>query len=202
MDRQAHWQRVYTTKKPAELSWYQLEPEISLRLLTALPRGEGRIIDVGGGESRLVDRLLQAGYTEITVLDVSPAALEQSRRRLGAQAFQVRWLAADILASESPGQFDLWHDRAVFHFLTDPAEQARYTAIAAQSIVPGGYLVIGTFALDGPEKCSGLNVCRYDAAGLAARFAGDFTPVSDCRHLHTTPWGKPQPFTFCVLHRA
>jgi len=159
------------------------------------------VIDVGGGTSVLADRLLDAGYA-VTVLDISQAALDRARQRLGARASQVRWIAADVTAAGDLGSFDIWHDRAVFHFLTDPVDRREYIALAEGSVRIGGHLVMGTFALDGPEKCSGLPVERYDAKKLAAELGTGFTLKTALHETHMTPWGKPQQFSFAVFERA
>lgn len=202
MDRQAHWQNVYETKAETEVSWYQDHPDSSLALIKGSGLGvTARIIDVGGGASRLVDDLLELGYASLTVLDIAQAALERTRRRLGERAARVEWLAADVTRWTPPCRFDLWHDRAVFHFLTDPADRAAYAAAMAAAIPAGGQTVIGTFAPDGPERCSGLPIRRYDAAGLASEFTAHFEPVDAMTEDHLTPAGKVQRFQFCRLRR-
>lgn len=159
------------------------------------------VIDVGGGTSVLVDRLLDAGYA-LTVLDISQGALDRARQRLGVRASQVRWVAADVTAVEDLGPFDVWHDRAVFHFLTDPGDRRKYIALAERSIRVGGHLVIGTFALDGPEKCSGLLVERYDGKKLAAELGKGFNLKKELGEKHLTPLGKPQQFHYAVFERV
>jgi len=202
MDRQAHWQNVYETKAENEVSWYQDHPDSSLALIKACGLGAAaRIIDVGGGASRLVDHLLELGYASLAVLDIAPAALERTRRRLGGRAARVEWLAADVTRWMPPCRFELWHDRAVFHFLIDPADRTAYAATMAAAIPVGGQAVIGTFAPDGPERCSGLPICRYDADSLASEFATYFEPVDAMTEDHLTPAGKVQRFQFCRLRR-
>lgn len=202
MDRQSHWQGVYQTKEENEVSWYQDRPETSLALIRDAGLGpDARIVDVGGGASRLVDHLLGDGYRHITVLDIVQAALDRARRRLGERADRVTWLAADVTGWAPQSRFDLWHDRAVFHFLTAPHDRAAYAAVMAAAVPVGGKAVIGTFALDGPERCSGLPICRYDAAGLAAEFAPHFEAIATMGEDHTTPAGKIQHFQFCLLQR-
>lgn len=201
--RQVHWDTVYGQKADTELSWYQPEPERSLALIQRLGlKRDARIIDVGAGTSPLAQRLLERGFENLTVLDVSPQALSTLRHRLGERAARVRFITGDLLELEEIGRFDLWHDRAVFHFLTGPAERARYATLAARSVVPGGHLLVATFAPDGPEKCSGLPVCRYDAEGLAAALGPDFTLVAAEREVHVTPGGASQPFTYALLQRG
>jgi SAM-dependent methyltransferase len=199
-----HWQGVYGSKGEAQTSWFRPHLDESLRMLDGLRlRSSAAIIDVGAGRSTLVDDLLGRGFRNLTALDLSTEALAQSRQRLGEAAEHVRWLAADVLEAELPPcHYDLWHDRAVFHFLTSAQDQARYAALAARSLRPGGHLLLATFAPDGPDKCSGLPVCRYDAASLAARFAPAFEPVADARESHRTPFRTLQSFTYLLLRRT
>ncbi|MDO8607595.1 MAG: class I SAM-dependent methyltransferase [Phaeospirillum sp.] len=202
MDRHAHWQGVYEDKGETEVSWFQEHPASSLALIRDTGLGsDARIIDIGGGASRLVDHLIELGFRSIAVLDIASAALEQARHRLGERAAQVEWLVADVTAWTPPARFDLWHDRAVFHFLTDPADRAAYAATMAAAVPKGGHAIIGTFALDGPERCSGLPIRRYDADGLAAEFSRNFDPVAAMAEDHFTPAGKVQRFLFRRLRR-
>jgi rhodanese-related sulfurtransferase len=200
MSQKEHWENVYATKADNEVSWTQTDPRTSLMLINEVaPRGT--VIDVGGGTSVVADRLLDAGYS-LTVLDISEAALVRARQRLGARASQVRWVAADVTTIGDLGTFDVWHDRAVFHFLTDPADRRKYVALAERSIPVGGHLVIGSFALDGPEKCSGLSVERYDGKKLDSEFRAGFIRTKELAEMHVTPWGKPQQFHYAVFERA
>jgi len=202
MDRQAHWQRVYEEKPDDQVSWFQAHPTVSLALIGETGLGpDARILDVGGGASRLVDHLIAQGFRAITILDIAQAALERVRRRLGQRAEGVAWVVADITGWAPPASFDLWHDRAVFHFLTDPADRAAYAAVMAATVPGGGQAIIATFAPDGPERCSGLPVCRYDAQGLAAQFALPFELVNERTEDHRTPAGKIQHFQFVRLRR-
>lgn len=203
MDRQSHWEQVYTTKAPDAVSWYQPRPVRSLALLDEIGvTPDTRIIDVGGGDSTLVDALVARGMHRITVLDLSGAALARARARLGAQARDVTWLEADITTVELPeAAFDVWHDRAVFHFLTDAAERARYVATMERSVPPGGAVVMATFALDGPARCSGLDVVRYGPGELAAELGDSFELVRSDRDVHRTPIGVAQAFTYAVFRR-
>ncbi|MDO8604949.1 MAG: class I SAM-dependent methyltransferase [Phaeospirillum sp.] len=202
MDRQAHWQGVYENKAETEVSWYQDRPSASLALIRDTGLGsDARLIDVGGGASRLVDHLLDDGWTRITILDIAAAALERARNRLGERGAQVEWQVADVTNWTPPARFDLWHDRAVFHFLTDPADRVAYAAAMAAAVPKGGQAIVGTFALDGPERCSGLLIRRYDADGLAAEFSRHFEPVAAMAEDHLTPAGKVQRFQFCRLRR-
>ncbi|MCH8858120.1 MAG: class I SAM-dependent methyltransferase [Proteobacteria bacterium] len=197
MDRQAHWQGVYETRHENEVSWFQDRPEKTLELIarSGLAK-DGWIIDVGGGASRLVDHLLERGYSHIAVLDITQTALARSRARLGPRAGDVEWIIADITQWRAPRLFDLWHDRAVFHFLTDPADRCAYAATMAAAIKPGGHAIVATFAADGPEKCSGLPICRYSAEQLAAAFAPSFRLVEELREDHVTPGGAIQKFQY------
>lgn len=203
MDRKGHWEGVYTTKGESEVSWYQAEPRLSLDLIEVADGGRrGRIIDVGGGASLLVDRLLDRGFSRVAVLDLSDAALAKSRDRLGKRAGEVEWIVADIARVEGIGTFDLWHDRAVFHFLTDPEDRRRYVDLARRTIPAGGHLLIATFADDGPTKCSGLDVCRYDARSLAGELGEGFALIADAKETHTTPWEATQSFVYGLFRRT
>jgi SAM-dependent methyltransferase len=195
-----HWETVYTSKGDAELSWTQAEPAASVALIEEVCPA-GRVIDVGGGTSLLAARLLDRGYT-VTVLDISQAAIDRARQRLGARAGEVGWVVADVTAAPDLGTFDVWHDRAVFHFLTAPADRAAYAALLARTVPAGGHAVIATFALDGPEKCSGLEVRRYDGLALAAELGRQFRLVKSVPELHRTPWNVPQSFQYSLFERV
>lgn len=200
--RKQHWEAVYRSKDPTQVSWFQPSPRLSLQLIrdSGLPR-DAALIDLGGGASRLVDTLLEEGYTDLTVLDISGAALAEARRRLGAAAAGVRWIEADATSVELPGRYALWHDRAVFHFLTDPRERAAYLERLRRHLAPGGALIIATFAPDGPERCSGLPVQRYDERGLAQTLGPGLRLEAVCREVHTTPAGAAQSFVYCRFRR-
>ena len=201
--RKAHWENVYATKGENEVSWFQENPAPSLELIElAKPTRRAAIVDIGGGASRLVDQLLARGFENVTVLDLSEAALETARARLGDKAAEVQWVAADVTRWNPSQSFDVWHDRAAFHFLTDPADRAAYLARLDRSIKPGGFVIIGTFALDGPEKCSGLPINRYDAASLGELLGSGFELVHARRHEHATPWAALQRFQFSLFRRA
>jgi len=201
--RQAHWEGVYTTKGEKEVSWYQDDPAPSLDLIALAGVSKpASIIDIGGGASRLVDHLLAQGFERLTVLDLSAAALESAKARLGEKAAKVRWEVADITKWNPPQAYDLWHDRAAFHFLTDEADQSAYVERVRKAVSPGGHVIIGTFALDGPERCSGLPIVRYDSAALSALLGPEFTLIDARRHDHTTPWGAVQRFQFSTFRRA
>ncbi len=190
-----HWDRVHGGKPDTETSWYAGYPAQSLALLDALGAGPAdSLVDVGGGTSRLVDVLVDRGHRDLTVLDVAATALAATRARLGERADAVVWLAADVTTWQPERTYDLWHDRAVFHFLTEAHERDRYRHALRSAVRPGGGVVVATFALDGPAQCSGLPVVRYDAAGLAAELG--LVEVTSAREEHRTPWGAVQPFTW------
>lgn len=200
-DRQAHWENVYQTKSDEQVSWTEDDPALSLDLLRAAGlTPQHAVIDVGGGASRLVDQLARQQQAHVTVLDLSAAALARARARLEV-AENIDWIVADITVWQPRRRYDFWHDRAVFHFLTDPADRAAYLARLSAALPRGGIAVFGTFALDGPEKCSGLPVMRYDAPGLAAVLGDGFTLLAERRHDHTTPWGAMQHFQFSTFRR-
>ena len=197
MNRQEHWNQVYETKGPLDVSWYQRRPEVSLALIAAAGVSkDAGIIDVGGGTSVLVDCLLDAGYARLAVLDVSGAALSQSRIRLGARSAAVEWFEADVTTFMSPHRFSLWHDRAVFHFLTAADDRRGYVATLRQTLQPGGTVIIATFALDGPPKCSGLDIVRYDEPSILAELGPEFRLQEVRRETHVTPWESEQRFIY------
>lgn len=201
--RRDRWNRVYETKGVDDISWFQALPEMSLRLIGATDVAKAdAILDVGGGTSSLVDHLLDEGYRDLTVLDISGVALKQARARLGRRADLVRWIEADITGFRPDQQFRLWHDRAVFHFLTEPVDQGQYAAALAQALPVGAHAIIGTFAIDGPERCSGLLVARYDADRLVAVLGSAFRLVEQADETHLTPWQSEQRFSFFRLVRT
>lgn len=199
MSKPEHWEAVYTAKAVDQVSWYTPHLDRSLAYLEAakLPKSAD-ILDVGGGASTLPDDLLDRGYTGVAILDIAPAAIERARARLGERADQVRWLVGDVTTMELPAaSIDFWHDRAVFHFLRTEAERARYVALVKRAVRPGGHVLVATFGPDGPERCSGLDVVRYDAAGIHAEFGTRFQKVDSSVEHHTTPWGSVQEFVYC-----
>lgn len=201
-DLQDHWDRAYTTKAATAVSWYQPLPAKSLELIRrAAPDTAASIIDIGGGASTLPDNLLRAGYGDITVVDISEAALKRSQERLGADSGRVTWLVADITTWTPPRTWDVWHDRAVFHFLTDAATQDSYIAALLAGTHSGSTAIISTFALDGPERCSGLPVQRYSAPSLAERIGAKFKLIDQQAERHTTPGGGVQSFIYAVFKR-
>ncbi len=203
LPRRTHWDAVYSEKQAGQTSWFRPHLDESLRLIDALdlPRNQP-VLDVGGGRSTLVDDLLARGIADVSVLDVSAVAMAEAQQRLGEQAHPVHWIVGDITDVVLPAaHYALWHDRAVFHFLDHADDRARYVAMASRAVLPGGHLVIGTFAADGPERCSDLPVTRYDAASLAGAFEASFNLISHSRDVHHTPSGKEQAFTYVVLQR-
>lgn len=197
MNRQQHWNQVYETKGPRDVSWYQRRPEVSLALIAAAGlSNDAGIIDVGGGTSVLVDCLLDAGYTGIAVLDLSGTALKESRARLRARAAEIEWFEADVTTFKPPHRFGLWHDRAVFHFLTAHDDRRGYVATLRQTLRPGGTVIIATFALGGPPKCSGLDVVRYDEQSILGELGTEFRLQEVRRETHVTPWESEQRFIY------
>ena len=206
-NRQAHWEGVYSKKKSTELSWYQQHPEHSLELIKAAGVDpSASIIDIGGGASTLVDFLLDAGYQNLSVLDIAHGAIEQAKSRLGRSkiewADKVEWLEQDITRFIVEKSFDVWHDRAVFHFLTDADDRLRYVEVMSRALKPGGHAIVATFNLDGPEKCSGLDVVRYSPEMMSAIFGEGFQLVETRSEKHETPGGASQSFVYCRFIRV
>jgi SAM-dependent methyltransferase len=201
--RQLHWQSVYARQAPSEMSWHQESPRLSRELIARAGLAhEAAIIDVGGGASRLGDDLLGAGYSDVTVLDISERALDAARARLGARAKRIHWIAADITRWKPDRQFALWHDRAVLHFLTDPADQEAYGAVLRAALAPGGHAIIAGFAPGGPQKCSGLPIVQHDPESVG-RIVGDrFELVADEAETHLTPQGARQAFRYFLFRRT
>lgn len=201
-NKKQHWETVFTTKQPNEVSWFQEYPKTSMAFLELfkLPL-TANIIDIGGGDSNLVDALLDKGYTNIWVLDISAAALERAKNRLGEKASLVNWIVTDVTEFEPPVQFDFWHDRAAFHFLTSDDTINKYVAIAEEAINNNGYLVLGTFSENGPEKCSGLQIQQYNQASMSARFEIAFDRIKCISENHVTPFNTVQNFLFCSFQK-
>jgi len=199
MDPKTHWEKVYNTKAPNEVSWYQPHLETSLALINrAAGASSASIIDVGGGESTLVDDLLARGYPNITILDISQTAIDVTKERLKELADRVQWIVGDVTRLELPrGTYDVWHDRAVFHFLTGTEERRAYVRQVAHAVRPGGHVIVSTFGPEGPTKCSGLDVARYDADSLHEQFGARFRLVDSAKELHQTPFGTTQQFLYC-----
>jgi SAM-dependent methyltransferase len=198
-----HWETVYTENAANEVSWYQTQPTASLRLieLTGINKTDP-IIDVGGGASVLVDHLLDRGYTALSVLDISASALKAASQRLADRAQNVDWVEADIRTFTGKQPFILWHDRAVFHFLTDESDRSAYKKSLKKNLAPGGHFIIATFSLEGPKQCSGLNISQYDAPLLARIFGDDFELKHTETETHRTPWDSEQKFVYCHFLRT
>ena len=202
LGRQAHWENVYATKDEHAVSWFQESPTISFDLIRATGvKANASIIDIGGGTSRLVDALIDEGFEAVTILDLSEKALATSKRRLGVRGAKVKWVAADVTTWEPSQTYDVWHDRAALHFLTDPKDRAAYAERISRAVRPGGHVIIGTFAPDGPERCSGLPVVRHDAATLGEMLGRSFELIESRRHDHQTPMGATQRFQFSRFQR-
>ncbi len=202
MDPRQHWEEVYSQKAEQDLSWFQAEPSLSLELIHEASIGKQEsIVDVGAGASRLMDRLLEEGYTDLTALDIAEAALQKSRARMGDAAARVLWFAADVTRWQPPKHYRLWHDRAVFHFLTEAADRAAYRRTLETALIPYGTAIIASFALDGPERCSSLPVQRYSPESLAAELGPGFRLMEQRSEAHTTPAGKLQLFQYSVFRR-
>jgi ubiquinone/menaquinone biosynthesis C-methylase UbiE len=204
MASREHWERVYSTKAADRVSWFQPHAEQSLDLIEATGASPGAsIIDVGGGASTLVDDLLQRGYSAITVLDLSAVALACARARLGALAANVNWIEANVTEAPLPAEaYEIWHDRAVFHFLTSAAERRAYVDTVLRSVKPGGHVIVATFAEDGPTECSGLPVMRYSADELHGEFGEFFQLVRHKKETHVTPFGTEQKFVYCYWRKG
>ncbi|HEY6097934.1 MAG TPA: class I SAM-dependent methyltransferase [Anaeromyxobacter sp.] len=201
--RRAHWDGVYGSRTADQMSWYQPRPGTSLALIERTGKGtDASIVDVGGGASLLVDALLDRGFGRIAVLDISEAALGRARARLGERASRVRWIAADVTRWRPEGSFDIWHDRALFHFLVGERERETYRTLVSAAVPAGGQVVMGTFAADGPERCSGLPVRRYDPGALSAELGPGFRLLEATTEDHVTPAGKVQRFQFCRFLRV
>ena len=202
-DRKRHWQKIYRGKSSREVSWFQKKPERSLALIRRSGVGlEAPIIDVGGGASTLAEHLYREGYTRISVLDISRQALECDRERLGKEVAAIEWYEADITEFSPPHDYALWHDRAVFHFLTAEADRKRYVQVLERSLSPGGYLVMAAFAIGGPETCSGLDIVQYDARKLMTELGDIFELLDQQEELHQTPAGAEQKFCYFFCWRT
>ncbi len=195
--RQAHWDNIYATKPANSVSWFQASARPSLEMIraTGIERAEP-VIDIGGGASVLADELLHDGFQDVTVLDIAAPALKVCHDRLGSRAGLVHWIVADVLTWKPQRSYGLWHDRAAFHFLTEPQDRLTYRDTVEHTLTPGGWLILATFAPDGPEKCSGLPVHRWSPEGLAAEWGDGFQLIESLREEHSTPWGAPQSFTW------
>ena len=202
MDASKHWDEIYRTRSPLDVSWYEAVPETSLsRIRAALTDGARSVVDIGGGASNLVDHLVRMRLSRIAVLDIAVTSLDVAKRRLGHLQEDVEWIAADVTEVHDIGRFGIWHDRAVFHFLTDPSDRASYVALCERTVMPGGIAIVATFAPDGPETCSGLPVHRYAADELSERCGPRFELIDSERHVHTTPGGAQQAFLYASFRR-
>ena len=197
-EKKQHWETVFTTKAENEVSWYQNEPKTSIQLIQACKvLKDAKIIDMGGGDSYLIDSLLDLGYTNLFLLDISAAAIERAKKRLGEKAKKVTFIVSDSLHFQSDEKFDVWHDRAVFHFLTEEAQRVKYVAQVMRSVKHGGYVIMSTFGPEGPEECSGLEVVRYDTEKLHGQFGKSFRLIDSSTETHKTPMGTTQQFLYC-----
>jgi hypothetical protein len=203
IDYKSHWEGVYTEKSVKKVGWYKENFDVSMSLLAeASCDKSARIIDIGGGASLFVDSLLDRAYEHLAVLDIAASALEHARRRLGDKATGVQWIVADIRETADLGTFDIWHDRAVFHFLVNAVDRQKYAILARTTVPVGGHVIISTFSPSGPERCSGLNTCRYNSKSLAAEFGDGFKLVKEVPENHITPSGNNQSFLYALLRRV
>lgn len=204
MEKKEHWENVYATKSQDQMSWYRdhLDNSLKLILQTGVEK-DAAIIDVGGGSSTLVDDLLDRGFSDVFVLDISGTAIAKSKERLGASGQMVNWIVADITEADLPDdRFDVWHDRAVFHFLTDAADRRKYVDLVMRALKPGGHLIVASFGLAGPQKCSGLDVVRYSPETMHGEFGEQFALVESVDETHNTPFGTTQEFIYCYFRKA
>lgn len=203
MNRQEHWEKVYQTKEHDQVSWFREHLDTSLRMIRNTGVGpDASIIDVGGGNSTLADDLLAAGFVDISVLDISGKAIADSKERLAGDADKITWIRADITAADLPaGHYDVWHDRAVFHFLTDDADRRKYVDLVMRVLKPGGHIIVASFGVDGPQKCSGLDVVRYSPESMHDEFGNSFDLVESIGETHNTPFGTTQDFVYCYCRK-
>ena len=195
-----HWENIYSTKGMTEVSWYQKVPETSLELIKRVAKKkDASIIDIGGGDGFLVDELIQLGYNNITILDISEKAINKAKRRLGDIAKNVKWIISDITEFNATEKYDIWHDRAVFHFLTKDSDIEKYKSVVNINVKKNGHFILATFAENGPDKCSGLSVIKYSAQDQAVEFKDNFTPLDSFKYEHQTPFSTTQNFTFSVF---
>jgi len=202
LDKKAHWQKIYQNKSPLDVSWYQKKPELSLQLIhRSLEHKDEAIIDVGGGASLLVDYLCKEGYSNLSVLDISAHALDSAKHRLEGLAETVEWVECDITEFVPPQRYALWHDRAVFHFLTEESDRKKYVSVLQRALKPGGNVIIAAFAVGGPERCSGLEIVQYDASKLLSALGDGFGLLEEAGESHITPANKEQEFAYFRLVR-
>ncbi len=201
LEPKIHWENVYQTKSPMQVSWYQSEPTLSLELINRTISQDQPIIDVGGGASVLVDYLHEQGYTNLAVLDIAGEAIASSQQRLGKIAENIQWYESDVTQFQPDRQFNLWHDRAVFHFLTEERDRQNYRQVLAQSLKPNSHVIIATFAIGGPTKCSGLDIIQYDAEKLRIELGDNFRLIETKSEIHLTPGDKEQEFIYCHFQK-
>ena len=202
-DAKGHWENVWSRKKSNEVSWYQEDPKTSIELiLSTNPSKDAKIIDVGGGDSNLVDKLLDLGFKNVTVLDISPKALERAKARLGERAGMVKWIECDIREFETDDGYDVWHDRALLHFLSSEEDLKNYVELTRQHVMQGGYLIISTFSTKGPMMCSGLDTRQYSEESMKKLFSNGFEHIKSFEEEHMTPWKKGQIFTYNVFRKT
>ena len=203
LERKKHWGDVYQEKSSSDLSWYQKEPKLSLELIRSTNvANKDAIIDVGGGTSVLVDYLVKECFTNLTVLDISENAIARAKKRLGDSAKSIEWIVSDITQFDAPQKFSLWHDRALFHFLTDQSDREIYVKTLKNALKPEGHLIIATFAIGGPEKCSGLEIVQYDTEKMIAELGDNFKLIEERKEVHITPANKEQKFNFFLFRRV
>ena len=201
-DTKKHWEKVYESKSPKEVSWFTAKPSVSLDLISKIHLSrDAKIIDVGGGASNLVDHLLDLNFHHLAVLDISSQAITHSKNRLGINATKVQWIEADVTKCQPLGPFDFWHDRAVFHFLTNQNDRDQYKALLHGSLASGTKFILATFAPDGPDKCSGLAVCKYSSQDIMREFDSKFTMLDEVAEVHCTPWGSEQKFIYFLMQK-
>ncbi len=202
VNQKEHWEKIYSTKQPNEVSWFQTYPKTSMEFVSIFKLDKtAKVIDIGGGDSNLVDSLLESGFTNITVLDISAIAIERAKKRLGGKAESVKWIVSDVAEFIPTEQYDFWHDRAAFHFLTSEKAADKYVSIAENGIAPNGFLVLGTFSESGPEKCSALDVNQYSEKSMSDKFEREFKRIKCVKEDHITPFNTTQNFLFCCFQK-
>jgi 2-polyprenyl-3-methyl-5-hydroxy-6-metoxy-1,4-benzoquinol methylase len=201
-NKKEHWDKIYSTKQPEEVSWFQVYPKTSMEFITLFNLSKSaKIIDIGGGDSLFVDALLEQGFSDVTVLDISANAIERAKQRLGTKASQVKWIVSDVTEFDPSEKYDFWHDRAAFHFLTTEELADKYVQIAQRGIAPGGHLILGTFSEAGPKKCSGLDIKQYSEESMSSKFEDGFKRIKCIKEDHRTPFNTIQNFLFCSFSR-
>ena len=201
--KKEYWDKIYNTKQANEVSWFQVYPKTSMEFISLfdLPKNAA-IIDIGGGDSNFVDTLLENGFSDITILDISASAIERAKKRLGGKAKHINWIVSDITEFNPQRQYDFWHDRAAFHFLTSEELVDRYVEIAGKGIANNGYLILGTFSEKGPKKCSGLEIKQYSEKSMSGKFENAFKRIKCVEENHQTPFDTMQNFLFCSFQKV